>query len=336
MDTLQKISLQSPRSLVERISPTNTPQNMTNSTIVLDFVPPPLRHVKIRELIYTYKDCRATNFTPPAHKQMVACANSFVNVMTDMDMDIDNDDTRYLGGTHPKYNLTLPEHYSRCFPESQSRLHRCKSLFSKNMCEYYISVGIEARFFANWTAYRLPNCEVKAFIPKPEIDVISAKAEEARFDRPNIYLAYLLAYGLGLRRSEIVRAKWSDFYETREGNKLIRIWQPKSIKRAKATDFEDRPCDPTYWNKLQDERGNASSDTKVVNTAKRFIPYQFNSFLKDECGITETRRIHLLRKYCGHRIMRSNGIYEASKALGHADTNITDKIYSGLPQLKAS
>ena len=336
MDTLQKIPLQAMTSLVEGSYPTNPTRNMTNTPILLDFVPPPLRVVQISELIYTYKDCRATNFTPPAHKQMVACANSFVNVMTDMDMDIDNDDTRYLGGTHPKYNLTLPEHYSRCFPESQSRLHRCKSLFSKNMCEYYISVGIEARFFANWTAYRLPNCEVKAFIPKPEIDVISAKAEEARFDRPNIYLAYLLAYGLGLRRSEIVRAKWSDFYSTIDGNKLIRIWQPKSIKRAKATDFEDRPCDPTYWNKLQDERGSASSDTKVVNTAKRFIPYQFNSFLKDECEITETRRIHLLRKYCGHRIMRSNGIYEASKALGHADTKITDKIYSGLPQLKAS
>ena len=336
MDTLQKIPLHSPRSLVERFSPNNTPRNMTNSTIVLDFVPPPLRYVKISELIYTYKDCTAQNFTPPAHKQMVACANSFVNVMTDMDMDIDNDDTRYLGGTHPKYNLTLPEHYSRCFPESQSRLHRCKSLFSKNMCEYYISVGIEARYFANWTAYRIKQKSPTPFIPTNEIDIITDKAEAARFDRPNIYLAYLLAYGMGLRRSEIVRAKWSDLYETRDGNKLIRIWQPKSIKRAKPTDFEDRPCDPTYWNKLQDMRGSASSDTKIVNTAIRFIPNSFNSFLKDECGITETHRIHLLRKYCGHRIMRSDGIYPASKALGHADTNITDKIYSGMPQLKAS
>ena len=314
----------------------HTPNRLMNTTIQLDFVPPPLRYVSISELISTYMDCRSTKFQPPAHKTMLVRRGALLLILKDLEMNPDEYDTRYLGGTHPMYNLTLPEHYSRCFPETKGRLHRCKSLFSKNMCEYYISVGIEARFFANWTAYRLPNLEVKAFIPKPEIDVITALAEAARFDRPNIYLAYLLAYGLGLRRSEIVRAKWSDFYETRDGNKLIRIWQPKSIKRAKATDFEDRPCDPTYWNKLQDERGSASSDTKVVNTAKRFIPYQFNAFLKDECGITETRRIHLLRKYCGHRIMRSNGIYEASKALGHADTKITDKIYSGLPQLKAS
>ena len=335
MDTLQKIPLQAPTSLVEALHPSNPLLNMTNTPILLDFVPPPLRVVQISELIYTYKDCTATNFTPPAHAQLISCANSFVNVITDMGMSVDMD-TRYLGGTHPKYNLTLPEHYARCYPETKSRLHRTKSLFSKNMCEYYISQGIEARFFANWTAYRLPNCEVKTFIPKPEIDVIIAKAEAARFDRPNIYLAYLLAYGMGLRRSEIVRAKWSDLYETRDGNKLIRIWQPKSIKRAKASDFEDRPCDPTFWYKLQDMRCGVNSDIKIVNTIKTFVQRAFNKFLLNECGIKEERRIHLLRKYCGHRIMRSDGIYAASKALGHADTKITDRIYSGLPQLKAS
>jgi len=62
----------------------------------------------------------------------------------------------------------------------------------------------------------------------------------------------------------------------------------------------------------------------------------FPQFLKNECGIKERRAVHLLRKYCGHRLMRSNGIYPASKALGHADTKITDMIYSGLPTLKAT
>ena len=175
----------------------------------------------------------------------------------------------------------------------------------------------------------------RAFIPTESIDLITAKCEEARFSRPDIYLAYLLGYGLGLRRSEIARAKWSDFYSTLDGNKLIRVWQPKSIKRAKPTDFEDRPCDPTYWNMLQDLRG-ADSDALVINASKDFLRRVFFNFLKDECQVTETYPIHLLRKYCGHRIMRSDGIYAASKALGHADTKITDRIYSGLPQLKAS
>ena len=332
---MNKQALQTPNRILEQRSPDLPTTKMTNTPIVLNFVAPPLRVVQISELIYTYLDCKAVNFTPPAYKTMRACAGIFRLVLKDLGMNEDMD-TRYLGGTHPKYNLTLPAHYAQVFPEHKERLRRAKSLFSRNMCEYYVSVGIEARFFSNWTAHRVAPIGVKAFIPTNAIDRIIAKCEEVRFEHPNIYLAYLLGYGLGLRRSEIQRAKWSDFYSTLDGNKLIRVWQPKSIKRAKPTDFEDRPCDPTYWNMLQDLRGSAASDALVLDTTKYFLRHFFTSFLKDECGVKETYPVHLLRKYCGHRIMRSDGIYAASKALGHADTKITDRIYSGLPQLKAS
>ena len=328
-------SLQTPSHILNVCSPELPPTRMTNTPIVLDFVAPPLRVVDISELIYTYLDCKAVNFTPPSYKTMKACAGVFSLVLEDLEMNVDMD-TRYLGGTHPKYNLTLPAHYAQVFPEHKERLRRAKSLFSRNMCEYYVSVGIEARFFSNWTAHRVSPIGVKAFIPTEAIDHIIAKCEEASFIRPNIYLAFLLGYGLGLRRSEMKRVKWSDFYSTIDGNKLIRIWQPKSIKRAKPTDFEDRPTDPTYWDLLQDLRGSAASDALVLDTTKYFLRHFFTPFLKDECGVKETYPIHLLRKYCGHRIMRSDGIYSASKALGHADTKITDRIYSGLPQLKAS
>ena len=328
-------SLQAPSHTLTVDSSNLPPTRMTNTPIVLDFVAPPLRVVDISEIIYTYLDCRAVNFTPPSYKTMKACAGIFRLVLKDLGMN-ESMDTRYLGGTHPKYNLTLPAHYAQVFPEHKERLRRAKSLFSRNMCEYYVGVGIEARFFSNWTAHRVSPIGVKAFIPTEAIDEIITKCEEARFERPNIYLAFLLGYGLGLRRSEMKRVKWSDFYSTIDGNKLIRVWQPKSIKRAKPTDFEDRPTDPTYWDLLQDLRGSAASDALVLDAPNYFLRQFFTSFLKDECGVKETYPIHLLRKYCGHRIMRSDGIYSASKALGHADTKITDRIYSGLPQLKAS
>ena len=328
-------TLQTPNRLLE-VNTKNLPTTrMTNTPIQLDFVAPPLRVIPISELIYTYLDCRAVNFTPPSYKTMKACAGIFKLVLADLGMNVDMD-TRYLGGTHPQYNLTLPAHYAQVFPQHKERLRRAKSLFSRNMCEYYVTCGIEARFFSNWTAHRVAPIGVKAFIPTDAIDRIIAKCEEVRFERPSIYMAFLLGYGLGLRRSEIKRIKWSDFYSTLDGNKLIRVWQPKSIKRAKPTDFEDRPCDPTYWDIFQDLRGDAASDVLVLDAPKDFLPRIFNTFLKNECGVKETYRIHLLRKYCGHRIMRSDGIYAASKALGHADTKITDRIYSGLPQLKAS
>jgi len=332
---MSNYALHTPKRLTTLGETYNPTIKMPNTTIALDYQAPPLRVIPIHELIYTYMDCRAVNFTPPAWKTMKACAGIFRLVLKDLGMTTDMD-TRYLGGTHPQYNLTLPAHFAQVFPEHKERLRRAKSLFSRNMCEYYVQCGIEARFFANWTAHRVAPIGVKAFIPTDAIDRITKKCEEARFSRPNIYLAYLLGYGLGLRRSEIQRAKWSDFYTTLDGNKLIRVWQPKSIKRAKPTDFEDRPTDPTYWNMIQDLRGDADLDATVLNATKDFLRRVFFRFLKDECQVTETYPIHLLRKYCGHRIMRSDGIYAASKALGHADTKITDRIYSGLPQLKAS
>ena len=39
---------------------------------------------------------------------------------------------------------------------------------------------------------------------------------------------YCLAFGIGLRSSEIQRAKFGDLHEDFDGNKLIRIHAPKS------------------------------------------------------------------------------------------------------------
>jgi len=104
---------------------------------------------------------------------MRACAGIFRLVLKDLEMNEDMD-TRYLGGTHPKYNLTLPAHYAQVFPEHKERLRRAKSLFSRNMCEYYVTWGIEARFFSNWTAHRVAPIGVKTFIPTDAIDRITA------------------------------------------------------------------------------------------------------------------------------------------------------------------
>ena len=318
------------------VSQPHTPNRLMNTTIQLDFVPPPLRYVKISELISTYMDCRSTKFKPPAHETMLVRRGALLLILKDLEMNPDEYDTRYLGGTHPKYNLPLPEHYARCFPNSKGRLKNAKPIFGKDMCAWYEECGIDPRFFANWQAYRSKVPAIATFLPTEEINVVIKKCEEVRFKQPNIYLAYLLTYGLGMRRSEARRAKWSDLHASVDGNKLVRIWQPKSIHGAKATDYEDRPCDPTFWHKLHDLRSSASVDALILDTIVSFMPEEFNSFLKYACDIVTHRRIHLLRKYCGHRIMRSDGIYAASKALGHADTKITDQIYSGLPQLKAS
>ena len=303
-----------------------TPKNMSNN-IVLNYEKPQARTVLLSELIFAYKDCRSTSFKVPKYETQRNCANAFKYVLKKLEMSLDLD-TRYLGGRHPESGLTLPKHFLRKFPEGADRLKLSKSLFSRGMIEWYDEIGIETSHMANWQTIVVKAKPVKSFIPTNDINVIIEVCESVKNTKPIFYKAYLLAYGLGLRNAEMRRAKWSDLYQDVEGNKCIRIHKPKS-----GGDFQDRPCDPTFWDKVNEMR---DFNDLILNCKQVQIRERFAQFLKEECGVKEKFAVHLLRKYCGHRLMRSNGIYPASKALGHKDTKLTDQIYSGLPTISAT
>ena len=313
-------------SIDKRSILSDTPRNMSNN-IVLNYEKPPARTILLSELIYAYKDCRSTSFNVPNYETQRNCANAFRYVLDKLGMSLDLD-TRYLGGRHPESGLILPKHFLRNFPEGAQRLKLSKSLFSRGMIEWYDEIGIETSYMVNWTTTVVKQQPVKSFVPTNDINVIIEKCESIKETKPIFYKAYLLAYGLGLRNSEMRRAKWSDLYEDVEGNKCIRIHNPKC-----GGEFQDRPCDPTFWDKVMEMR---DFNDRILNCGQVKIREYFAQFLKEECGVKEKYAVHLLRKYCGHRLMRSNGIYPASKALGHADTKLTDQIYSGLPTISAT
>jgi integrase len=298
-----------------------------SNNIVLNYEKPPARTILLSELIFAYKDCRSTSFNVPKYETMRNCANAFKYVMDKLEMSLDLD-TRYLGGRHPESGLILPKHFLRNFPEGAQRLKLSKSLFSRGMIEWYDEQGIETSYMVNWTTTVVKQQPVKSFIPTNDIHRVIEKCESIKHTKPIFYKAYLLAYGLGLRNSEMRRARWSDLYEDIEGNKCIRIHNPKC-----GGEFQDRPCDPTFWDKVMEMR---DFNDLILNCKQVQIRERFAQFLKEECGVKEKYAVHLLRKYCGHRLMRSNGIYPASKALGHADTKLTDQIYSGLPTISAT
>ena len=325
-------ALQTPRESVSFAPQNLTPRIMNTPHIILDYEPEPLRVVKISEFLYSYMECESTQFLVPKWESKKNTIYTFNNILKVLDMTSDMD-TRYMGGRHPKTRLTMPEHYLHIVPNGHARMRASKSLFSEGMLQWYQSQGIETSFFNNWRLIKTKQIEVESFVPTNIIHTIIEKCEEHAVKDQNIYKAYLLGYGIGLRNSEIKRAKWSDFYTDVEGNKLIRIWQPKGIKGAKADDFQDRPCDPTFWDRIMQLKDD---NEFILDAAHNFMFRTFPKFLKEECGVKERRCVHLLRKYCGHRIMKTNGIYAASKALGHTDTKITDKIYSGLPTIQAS
>ena len=230
----------------------------------------------------------------------------------------------------------IAEHYAQ-FERKPTDVRMARSIFSKGWVRYYKDrCGIDTSFFANWTSLQLDSIKVKPFMPdERERQLIEEKCNQLKVLDPELYMAYALAYGLGLRSSEIQRAKFGDLWES-DGNKLIRIWNPKGVSDSEidGRGYQDRPCDPAWWDEIMSNK--TSDDALIVPVQEDRIVRDFPQFLKHSCGITDKRPVHRLRKYCGHRIMKANDIFISSKALGHSSIEMTSKIYSGLPTVSRS
>ena len=230
----------------------------------------------------------------------------------------------------------IAEHYAQ-FERKPTDVRMARSIFSKGWVRYYKDrCGIDTSFFANWTSLQLDSIKVKPFMPdEKERQLIEEKCNQLKVLDPELYMAYALAYGLGLRSSEIQRAKFGDLWES-DGNKLIRIWNPKGVSDSEidGRGYQDRPCDPAWWDEIMSNK--TSDDALIVPVQEDRIVRDFPQFLKHSCGITDKRPVHRLRKYCGHRIMKANDIFISSKALGHSSIEMTSKIYSGLPTVSRS
>ena len=216
----------------------------------------------------------------------------------------------------------------RSFAKKANNMRQARSMFSKRWLNFYRHRGIPTQYFDNWVGLSLPGVRIEPFDPcdKEENGFVSA-CESLAFSKPEMYKAYLLAYGIGLRSSEILRAKYDDFYEA--GNYLVRIHNPKC-----GGSVQVRPCDPTFWKLI---KGLDDGQGLIVPGNDDLVTRTFPAFLRD-VGVKGGRPVHRLRKYCGHRIMRenNNNAFVAMHALGHSSVEMTQKIYVGLPNLMAS
>ena len=255
-------------------------------------------------------------------------------ILSKYDIDLEKHDVRYFAKKID--GQPIAEHYAQ-FHRKPTDVRMARSIFSKGWVRYFKErCGIDTSFFSNWIALQLDTIRVKPFMPdERERKLIEEKCEKLRTIDPDLFLAYALAYGLGLRSSEIQRAKFSDLWES-DGNKLIRIWNPKGVSDCEidGRGYQDRPCDPAWWDELM--KNKTSDDAFIVPVQEDRIVRDFPQFLRISCGITDKRPVHRLRKYCGHRIMKANDIFISSKALGHSSIEMTSKIYSGLPSVSPS
>ena len=232
-----------------------------------------------------------------------------------------------------KFNgLPLPKHYVYGGGAKEANdVRMARLLFTRTMIDYYEERGIDVEPFACWSRIRLETPTVRRFTPEEGLEErVVAACEALKGVDDEFYKAYLLAYGFGLRASEVRRARYGDLYE-RNGGCIIRIWKPKSIQGASSEDFQERPVQREWFDRVMAYK-TADAD-RIINCSKKRFERKFPKFLRD-AGISDSRPVHYLRKFCGDRVLRGNDVWAAQMALGHSSIDVTSKIYVQIPNIK--
>ena len=231
-----------------------------------------------------------------------------------------------------KFNgLPLPKHYVYGGGAKEANdVRMARLLFTRTMIDYYEERGIDVEPFNCWSRIRLETPTVRRFTPEEGLEErVVAACEALKGVDDEFYKAYLLAYGFGLRASEVRRARYGDLYE-RNGGCIIRIWKPKSIQGASSEDFQERPVQREWFERVMAFK--TADEDRIINCSKKRFERKFPKFLLD-AGISDSRPIHYLRKFCGDRVLRGNDVWAAQMALGHSSIDVTSKIYVQIPNI---
>jgi integrase len=166
--------------------------------------------------------------------------------------------------------------------------------------------------------------------------LIAAANEQLTLANPDVYAIFLLAVAAGLRRKEIDLPEWSSFR-----------WE-ENVIRIQPTRF--------FHPRSEDSIGDVQVDGEIMAIFRQFhteakgpfvIPSplapkavlrgdyyrcraQFDhlsAWLRQQ-GVTDQKPLRTRRKEFGSLVNRAHGIHAASKALRHADINVTNNFYT--------
>jgi integrase len=205
---------------------------------------------------------------------------------------------------------------------SKSIVNQARSLFNKDkaLIEQYTQAGLEIPD----SVQGFMTCKVLGRITKGEYlapsDAVVEKAfkDIKKFKKidANVYVAFWLAAGAGLRRREIQRCRW-EFWIERDGLVWISGGLGKDGKRIEVP-MQQRAV--KALKPLRKAEGRVMGDEVGVEFAKRL-----NFWMKQQGWNTE-KKMHELRAYVGSRIYKSNP-QAAMKFMRHKSIRITEQFY---------
>jgi integrase len=166
--------------------------------------------------------------------------------------------------------------------------------------------------------------------------LIEAANEELKAADPACHIIFLLAVTAGLRRKEIDLLEWSSF---RWEENAIRI-QPTKFFHPKSEDsIGEIQVDEEVMAIFREYHTNAKGPFVIPSplspkSVLRRDYYRCKSYFQRlsawlrRQGVTDEKPLHTLRKEFGSLVNRAHGIHAASKALRHADINVTNNFYT--------
>ena len=139
-----------------------------------------------------------------------------------------------------------------------------------------------------------------------------------------------LLYLTGMRVSELVGLKWSDFSEVKKGAALVTVF-------GKGQKSPVLLVDAGTWEMVKALRGDALEDSPVfqTRTGKGLIRFHVLKIVKSaarKAGIKKTVSPHTLRHCLAtHAIKDGAALHEVEQTLGHASLQTTGKYLHANP-----
>lgn len=199
--------------------------------------------------------------------------------------------------------------------------------------------ALRACLAAAWRRELIPDnpaAKVRSGQENPPRSRVLTDAELGRFLKeldkhkdPHIRAAFRLLIEAGVRRSEVLRARWEDF--DLEG-RTWRLPRPKSQhpEVVPLTDelvalLEGLPRDGAYLLPGRKKKGQPESSL----AGPRKTLYGPWTEIKKAAGLEDVTP-HDLRRTFGLHVARTAGLHVASKLLRHSDIRVTERVYAPL------
>ena len=176
------------------------------------------------------------------------------------------------------------------------------------------------------------------FIGKALFNGLLNDATRLSQEDPELYAAFLIASTTGLRKNEIIHARWDWLKVRNDGTTVISIPGKERFEGVTFTTKSGKGRDVPIAEGVISElrrlavkgyRADYLLPTENLTARNDKVWRRFSAWF-ESCGIKRRKCAHECRKFFGSQVATNHGIYVACKLLGHSSVDVTERYYADL------